>query len=424
MTQLPAAIRLLTVIDSTDPLEVLAALRAALAGGPAILPRPGGLGVVDAPPPAEAAAPALPTHVDERIAVVVETSGTSGAPKRVALSADALLASTAASAEALGGGGQWLLALPTHYIAGIQVLVRSIAAETQPVILAPGHFAARDFASLADTMTAPLCFTSLVPAQLSRLVEAGEADEGIRRSIARLDTILIGGQALAAALHARAAALGFTVTRTYGSSETAGGCVYDGRPIGAVRVRVTNGEVELSGPVLAEGYLGDEALTAEKFTAEKFPAGKFPAAVPGQDAGRRWYRTNDAGEVTDGMVSVFGRRDNVIISGGVKVSLDRVERTVQEVSDYADALVVPVPSDEWGQVSVVVVAGGLVAGEVAGDAAGEAAELARIRSAVIAAAGREAAPARILRLASLPLLSSGKPDRRELARLATAADRQ
>ena len=415
MTAEVAASRSLTVIDSTDPLAVLAALRVAFAGGPAILPRPGGLQVVDAPPPGEASAAELPAHVDERIAVVVETSGTSGAPKRVALSADALFASAAASAEALGGSGQWLLALPTHYIAGIQVLVRSIAAGTLPVILAPGHFAARDFASLADTMTARLRFTSLVPAQLSRLVEAGEADEGVRQSIARLDTILIGGQALAPALHARATALGFTVKRTYGSSETAGGCVYDGRPIGAVRVRVTNGEVELSGPVLAEGYLGDEALTAEKFSV----------SADGQDAGRRWYRTNDAGEVTEGVVSVFGRLDNVIISGGVKVSLDRVERAVQGVPGYADALVVPAPSDEWGQVSVVVVVGvvdavdAVVSGAVAaGDAAGEAAELARIRSAVIASAGREAAPARILRLERLPLLSSGKPDRRELARLA------
>jgi O-succinylbenzoic acid--CoA ligase len=192
--------------------------------------------------------------------------------------------------------------------------------------------------------------------------------------------------------------------------------------------------VELSGPVLAEGYLGDEALTAEK----------FPVSTDGQTA-RRWYRTNDAGEVTDGVVSVFGRLDNVIISGGVKVSLDRVERAVQAVPGFADALVVPAPSEKWGQVSVVVVAretgrpegaepprsegaaddaadaAADVAADAAGDAARQAAELARIRSAVTAAAGREAAPARILTLSSLPLLSSGKPDRRELARLAAAA---
>lgn len=406
--------RPLREIDSTDPLVVLAALRIARAGGPAILPRPGGP-VRDAPAAGENAspalpiAPALPTEVDERIAVVVETSGTSGTPKRVALSAEALLASATASADALGGAGQWLLALPTHYIAGIQVLVRSIAANTRPVVMPPGHFAAAGFASLADTMDAPLRFTSLVPAQLSRLIEAAEGDDRIRRSIARLDTILIGGQALAPALFERAMALGFTVKRTYGSSETSGGCVYDGRPIGDVRVRVTNGEVELSGAVLAEGYLGDDALTSLKFPVS------VEGSLDGGAAARRWYRTNDAGEVRDGVVSVFGRLDNVIISGGVKVSLDRVERIVQGLPGYADALVVPVPSDEWGQVSVVVAAR-------AGDEGPAAGELARIRSAVTASAGREAAPARILCLASLPLLSSGKPDRRELARLAAEAD--
>ena len=97
---------------------VLEALRAALAGGPAIL-------VSDDPTP-----PDLPKTVGQRVALVVETSGSTGDPKRVALSADAVLANAAASESALGGPGQWVLALPTHYIAGLNVLARSIAAET------------------------------------------------------------------------------------------------------------------------------------------------------------------------------------------------------------------------------------------------------------------------------------------------------
>ena len=97
---------------------VLEALRAALAGGPAIL-------VSADPHPSD-----LPATVGQRVALVVETSGSTGTPKRVALSADAVLANAAASESALGGPGQWVLALPTHYIAGLNVLARSIAAET------------------------------------------------------------------------------------------------------------------------------------------------------------------------------------------------------------------------------------------------------------------------------------------------------
>ncbi|HEY0260267.1 MAG TPA: AMP-binding protein [Lacisediminihabitans sp.] len=102
--------RPLAVVPAEDPAEVLIALRAALAGGPAVLP----------------GAPTQPVQeaVEQRVALVIETSGSTGRPKRVALAADALLAGAAASESALGGPGQWLLALPAHYIAGVNVLVR------------------------------------------------------------------------------------------------------------------------------------------------------------------------------------------------------------------------------------------------------------------------------------------------------------
>jgi O-succinylbenzoic acid--CoA ligase len=388
--------RPLEVLDGGDASRVAAALRVALSNdGPAILPREG------EPGGGRHAAPALgdrhvardtpvPAEVPQPVALVIETSGSSGVPKRVALSTDALLASAAGTEVALGGQGQWLLALPTHYIAGVQVLVRSIVAGTTPVVQPSGHFSASAFAALADELDAPLRFTSLVPAQLARLVTAAEADPRIRRSVARFDSILIGGQALPAALHQRAIEAGFHVVRTYGSSETAGGCVYDGRPIGQMVARESGGEIELSGPSLAEGYLGDEELTARKFRV---------------DEGVRWYRTADSGTVVDGVVRVTGRLDNVIISGGVKVALDRVERVVQGVPGFEQAVVVPQRSAEWGQVSVVV-----TDGPVSDDA------LERVRSAVVDSAGRAAAPVDIHRVEHLPRLSSGKPDRLTIAR--------
>ena len=366
------------------PAVVLEALRAALSGsGPAIL-------VAESPNP-------VPDVVEKRVALVVETSGSTARPKRVALSSDALLASAAASASATGGHGQWLLALPTHYIAGLNVLVRSIASETQPVVLADGPFDPLAFAHAAERMDADLRFTSVVPAQLSRLLDTAEALPALRR----FHSILVGGQSTPQVLLDRAAELGVSLTRTYGSSETSGGCVYDGTPIGNVRARVVGGELELSGAVLAEGYLGDDERTAEAFV---------------DDEGTRWYRTGDSGEVgasggggsglgSDGdEVRVTGRLDDVIISGGIKVSLADVERVVRDIRGQADAVVVRAPSERWGEVPVVITARSI--------------DLEELRSAVRAELVAAAAPDRVIVVAAIPLLASGKPDRVGLQRLA------
>jgi O-succinylbenzoic acid--CoA ligase len=219
-------------------------------------------------------------------------------------------------------------------------------------------------------------------------------------ALRRFDGILIGGQALHVQLRDTAARLGLSVTRTYGSSETGGGCVYDGMPIGPVRARCVDGLIELAGPVLADDYLGDPERTAAAFH---------------EADGTRWYRTGDLGTVTDdGRVTVLGRADNVIISGGEKVLLDAVERAVRELPGLADAVVVAASSDEWGQVPVVV---------VAGDAAPAMTDagLTEIRAHVASALGRAAAPARVVSLERMPLLGSGKPDRVAITHLASGA---
>jgi O-succinylbenzoic acid--CoA ligase len=367
----------LGVVSDADPAGVMVALRDALAGGPAILP-----GTPRTEPPAA---------VEQRVAVVIETSGSTGVPKRVALSANALLASAAASESSLGGPGQWMLALPTHYIAGINVLVRSIAAGLEPVYFGGGHFDAAEFAAASRVMDAPLRFTSLVPAQLARVVDAADNDLDLLAAVRRFDRILVGGQATPPALLARAIELGLNVTRTYGSSETSGGCVYDGIPIGTVEVRIVDGQVELAGPMLAEGYLGDPAATDAAFIVRD---------------GVRWFRTGDSGEVVDGALRVTGRLDSVIISGGEKVSLDAIERIVHAMDGLADAVAVRSPSDEWGEVPVVFTSG--------------QATLAEVKAAVIAALGRASAPVALVRVESVPQLPNGKPDRRALTAFAAA----
>ncbi|CAN5601892.1 o-succinylbenzoate--CoA ligase [soil metagenome] len=362
--------RELQVVDSRDTIAVWRALRAALtADGPAILPHDG-------------TPHGLPATVAQRTALVIETSGSTGRPKRVELSADALLASAAAAHSALGGPGDWLLALPATYIAGINVMVREIASESDmhAMNLSRG-FTVQGFIGATRHMEAERRYTSLVPAQLARLIEADEALETLRR----FDGILVGGQAVPIDLAARALELGLNIVRTYGSSETSGGCVYDGVPIGDTAVRIVDGRIELSGSVLAEGYLDDPKRTAFAF----------------RDG---WYRTDDTGELVDGILRVTGRVDDVIVSGGVKVSLAAVELAVRGIAGLATAVVVAAPHPEWGESPVVV--------------SDTDVPLDQVRATVAAELGAPAAPARIVLVDAVPMLASGKPDRVALAAIA------
>lgn len=330
-------------------------------------------------------------------AAVVTTSGSTGYPKNVALSRDALLASARATALRIGEGA-WLLALPPTYVAGLQVIVRSVRAGHLPAVV-EGHFTAEAFVAattaLSERAAGQRLLTSLVPTQLTRLIDAGD-DPGVRRALAAYDAILVGGQALPDAVSSRAAEHGARLIRTYGASETSGGCVYDGRPLDGVRVAIVDGEIRLAGPTLADGYLDDAERTAAAFVL---------------DDGERWYRTGDAGVFADGLLQVTGRIDNVIISGGINVSLDRVERAVRALPGLSGAVVIGVDDDRWGEASVVVVPRG---DGPHGDAAAD--RLAEVRAAVGREVGAPARPQRIEVVDALPVLSSGKPDRVALRR--------
>lgn len=355
---------------AATPADVLAALRAMLAGGPALW--------------ADAA-----DQVPDGTAAVIATSGSSGVPKRVVVSRRALDASADATAARIGVG-RWLLTLPATYIAGLQVLHRSLRAGFEPMLL-PGRFSTDAFADAARAMADDVAaYTSLVPAQLARLLDAEP------QALRRFAVILVGGQSLPAALGDRARDVGARIVRTYGSTETCGGCVYDGVPLDGVAVRVTGGEVQLSGTMLADGYLGDPARTAEAFPV---------------DGGTRWYRTGDAGAVHGGVLQITGRLDNVIISGGINVSLDRVEHIVRALPGLEQCAVVGVADARWGQASAVLTPGPVTDPE---------ALLAAARSAVASAVGPHARPAHLFVTDEPVLLASGKPDRARLRALAAA----
>jgi o-succinylbenzoate---CoA ligase len=374
-----------------DPRTLLRALKEALHGaGPAL-----GLGMVH---------PA-PREVPAGTAVVVTTSGSTGVPKSVVLSRSALTAGALATADRIGSG-QWLLALPASYVAGLQVLVRAIVAGREPALLS-GVFAPQAFASAALMMSSSRggermpTYTSLVPAQLTKLLDAAETDTAVATALRSFERIMIGGQALPPVVRERAEAAGVRIVRTYGSTETSGGCVYDGVPLEGVGLRIVDGEVRLSGPTLADGYLDEPERT--------------DAAFPRDADGTRWYRTGDHGLVEDGVLRVQGRIDNVIVSGGINVSLDRVERIVRAVAGLSGAVVVGVEDERWGEASVVVATRGEALRRSESD------QLEEARAAVAGEIGPHARPSRLVLVDELPTLPSGKPDRetirREVARL-------
>lgn len=372
-------------IEADDPAPLGLALRRALDGGPAL-----GFGMLADVPP----------RVPVGTAVVIATSGSSGIPKRVALSGEALRASAQATADRIGSG-RWLLALPTGYVAGLQVLVRSILARTEPVLL-EGRFSPRAFAEGTLSMLRhgdEALYTSLVPAQVATLLDAAD-DVAVLGALQAYRAILVGGQALPEPVRERAADLGVRLVRTYGSTETSGGCVYDGVPLDTVSVRAVDGELRIAGPLLADGYLGDETLSDRVFVRDGH--------------GIRWYRTGDLGLVDEGVVRVHGRADNVIVSGGVNVSLDRVERIVRQIPGLHQAVVVGVPDDRWGEASVIV------APRVEVLRRSEADQLEQARDAVAEAIGKPARPTRLVLVDEIATLSSGKPDREAIRRVVAA----
>lgn len=318
------------------------------------------------------------TAIEEGAALVVATSGTTGTPKGAMLPASALRASGTATHDRLGGPGSWLLALPAHHIAGLQVLLRSVLAGTDPVIL--------DVSAGFDPSALPAAvasmsgrrYTSLVPTQLVKALDDPAAVE----ALAELDAVLLGGAATPIPLRERATAANITLVRTYGMSETAGGCVYDGVPLHGTQLRIESGRVLLGGATLALGYRG------------------MPAHPAFADTG--WFRTDDAGTVTDGVLSILGRLDEAISTGGLTVVPQVVEAALATHPAIRECAVVGLPDLRLGERVVVAVV------------AGETVTLGELRDHVGRTLDLTAAPRELYLVDALPTRGPGKIDRAEL----------
>ncbi len=268
----------------------------------------------------------LPETVEDDVALLVESSGSTGVPKMIPLSVKALQASAKASEASLGGPGQWLLCLPITFIAGIQVLVRSLLADTQPVLTNTAMpFTAEGFARSASLMTGERRYTSIVPAQLQRLANAASSDDFVLEQLRNFDAILVGGQAPNMNTVAMLVGLGVKIVITYGSTETAGGCVYNGVALNGVGIGLLeDGRIVISGPTLANG------LTE--------------------------WESNDLGSFNEqGRLVILGRTDRVINSGGVKLSLDWVDQWVAAHPQVKDVVTLALTNPEFGQSFVAYV---------------------------------------------------------------------
>ena len=300
-------------------------------------------------------------------AVIIGTSGSTGEPKGVELSAAALRHSAWASMNRVGAavGERWLCCLPVSHVAGLQVLVRSLLSETE-LGVAP----VADAASLGRSGCA---YVSVVPTQLARLLD----EPGGAAALAEFAGVLVGGAAAATELLDRARAAGVRAVTTYGMSETCGGCVYDGVPLDGVRVRAgDDGLLRIGGPVLMNGYYGGPRLNGE-------------------------FVTSDLGYVRDGRVVVRGRADDVINTGGHKVVPGEVAAVLESCPGVREVVVVGRPDPEWGQrVTAVVVP--------VNPADPPSLEL--LRTYVSGRLPRYACPSEVVLTKAIPVLASGKPD--------------
>ena len=443
---------MLSAVEPADPQVILRAFERSLTGDLPNSARDGQdpRGQIEAP---------------ESIALVVGTSGSTGAPKQTALSVQALRASARATerffADYPSSGSskprravsedpaQWLLALPAHYVAGAQVLARSVLAGTAPVVAASVtdgvSFTPEVFLNAAERLSCTRRFVSLVPTQVHKLLEAAEANptlgSEIYDALGQFTGILLGGAPASASLLAAARELGLNVVTTYGSAETAGGCVYSGTALPGVRLRVVpedaglldssvagaaadtgqngdsapghtknTGRVWLGGEHLASGYMGDSARTASHFFVDA--------------DGCRWYRTDDYGSLTPStpnapedegapMLNIVGRSDDVIITGGVKVSARAVAAVLESHPAVREAAVMGIPDARWGSaVAAAITLRGVSAAQSAPDTSGVTCDI--LREFCTDKLGAAGTPKYLRIFADFPTASTGKPDRQAI----------
>lgn len=354
-------------------------LERAIAGETAYCPVPSGASAGDrARATSLRATQRIGEAIDDDVALVVATSGSTGVPKGAMLTAQNLVSGADATHARLGGPRPWLCALPAHNIAGLQILVRSLVAGYDPLVMDLSHgFSVEEFAQKTAEIGEG-CYTSLVPNQLAKLLQSLQGVEALQQ----FEAILVGGAPITGDMATRAARLGINIVTTYGSSETSGGCVYDGVPISGAKVQLHGERIWLGGPMVAKGYRN---VASE----EAFPQ-------PG------WFRTSDAGRIEDGKLHVIGRLDAIIDSGGLKLHPEVLEKAIMQIPGVTEVVVVGVPDERLGTAISAVYAGSPTPAQIIEG---------------LSDLPRWQLPKHLSHVAAVPRMTSGKVDRRQAEKL-------
>jgi O-succinylbenzoic acid--CoA ligase len=318
--------------------------------------------------------------------LIVCTSGTTGNPKAVEISSEALINAATKTNEKFNEPADWILAINPAFIGGLMVLARAIISNQNWIYgldesdkFNPDLFVAKALEVISKNRKVR---TSLVNAQLSTLVSQGHLD-----TLRKFDALLIGGGQISKSLYEELKNEGVNLIRTYGMTETCGGVVWDGFALNNVLIRIDHpsndgvGQIAIKSDSNATCYHGN-SLEINKLNDSTFNEG--------------WVFTKDLGIVKNGELKVIGRNDDIVVSGGNNISLHAIENVIKDQIGIEDAVVFSIPDEKWGVVVAAVIVG--------------TCDISVIQNSIEHELGKAAVPRIIKNSQEIPLLPNGKVD--------------
>ncbi len=294
------------------------------------------------------------------IAILLFTSGTTGAPKAAVLRHKHLVSYILGSVEFMGAGEEdaALISVPPYHIAGMAAIVSSIYSGRRIVQLP--NFDPEHWLELAREENVTNAF--VVPTMLSRIVRVLEQGSGAVP--AGLRALSYGGGKMPQAVIEKAMALlpDTDFTNAYGLTETSSTIsvltpadhrdalaseelavrrrlASVGRPLPTLEVKICGED----GEPLAAGQKGEIFVRGEQVSGEYLGRGSLLS----EDG---WFATRDGGSLDEeGYLFVDGRIDDVIVRGGENLSPGEIEEVLLGHACVSDAAVVGIPDEQWGE---------------------------------------------------------------------------